>query len=48
MIAIYAIVGAGLILAFWAFVLWIGARVDQKHLDREHADRVFGEGRNNG
>ena len=48
MIALYTIAGAVLILGFWAFVLWLGARADQKHLDREHAKRVFGESETNG
>ena len=45
MIIMYAIISAVLILGFWAFVLWLGAKADQKHLDREHAERVFGADR---
>ncbi|MEO0057934.1 MAG: hypothetical protein RIT17_1407 [Pseudomonadota bacterium] len=48
MIAIYGIAAAIGVLAFWAGILWLGARADRKHLDREHAERVFGDEKNNG
>lgn len=38
------LVGVG-VLAFWAGILWLGARADRKHLEREHAERVFGDGK---
>jgi hypothetical protein len=44
-IAIYAIAGGLAILAFWGGILWLGARADRKHLEREHAERVFGDGK---
>ncbi|MBV7266972.1 hypothetical protein [Erythrobacter ani] len=43
MIAIYTIVGAVLVLALWAGILWIGARLDRKYLQREEAERVYGD-----
>jgi hypothetical protein len=47
-IAIYGIAAALGVLAFWAGILWIAARADRKHLEREHAERVFGDEKNNG
>ena len=48
MIAIYGILAGVAILAFWAFILWIGARVDKPHLERAHYERVFGDDGNIG
>ncbi|WP_324075807.1 MAG: hypothetical protein RSE14_03250 [Erythrobacter sp.] len=48
MIAIYGIAAALGVLVFWAGILWIAARADRKHLEREHAERVFGDEKNNG
>ncbi len=45
MIAIYGILAAVAVLAFWGGILWLGARADRKHLEREHAERVFGDGK---
>jgi hypothetical protein len=43
MIAVWAILGALAILAYWAGILWIGARLDRPYLEREKAERVIGE-----
>ncbi len=45
MIALYGIAAAIGVLAFWGGILWLGARADRKHLEREHAERVFGDGK---
>lgn len=45
MIAIYGILASVAVLVFWAGILWLGARADRKHLEREHAKRVFGDGK---
>ena len=36
---------AVVILAFWALVLWLFARADRPHLEREQLEKVFGEER---
>ncbi|WP_156169908.1 hypothetical protein [Aurantiacibacter luteus] len=48
MIFVYGIGAALVVLGFWAFVLWLGARADQKHLDREKALRTLSEGKTDG
>ena len=40
---VYSILGGVGVLAFWAGILWLGARADRKHLEREHAERIFGD-----
>ena len=42
---VYTILGGVGVLAFWAGILWLGARADRKHLERKHAERVFGDGK---
>ncbi|WP_166040189.1 hypothetical protein [Sphingosinicella sp. YJ22] len=37
--------GALLVLAYWAAILWLGARADRSHLERERIQKVFGERR---
>jgi hypothetical protein len=44
-ILVYGIAGGVAVLAFWTGILWLGARADRKHLEREHAERVFGDGK---
>ena len=38
MIAVYGIIAAIVVLAYWAGVLWIGARADRNYLERENAE----------
>ena len=47
MIAVWTVLAAIAILAFWGGILWIGARIDRPHLEREKAERVFGGGLQN-
>ena len=44
MLIFWTVVGALLVLGFWAFVLWLAARSDRKFLERERLNRVFGGG----
>lgn len=48
MIFVFTILGGLAVLAFWAGILWLGARADRKYLEREYAERVFGDETNNG
>ena len=43
MLIFCTIVGALLVLGFWAFVLWLAARSDREFLERERLQKVFGE-----
>lgn len=46
MIVVLAIFGVALlVLAYWTLILWLAARADQPHLERERMEKVFGEGR---
>lgn len=42
---VYTILGGVGVLAFWAGILWLGARADRNHLEREQAERIFGDGK---
>jgi len=42
-IATYGILSGFAILIFWAFILWIGTRIDKPHLELEHYERAFND-----
>jgi hypothetical protein len=41
---VWTLIGALAVLGFWALILYFAARADKPHLERERAERVFGEG----
>ena len=35
--------GALFVLGYWALILWLGSLGERPHLEREEADRIFGD-----
>lgn len=42
------IIGSIVVLGFWAAVLFLAARADQPYLEKERAERVFGNKNSHG